>query len=223
MAQPQLKDIAQDTAPALIDLNRFGATKLERAPYDYMIVPGFIRSQAFDAILADYPEIAKRGSFALSTLHYGPVFTQLMAELRGKAFCDAIGAKFGVDLTDTPTMSSVRGMCGTRDGYVHTDTESKIISLLLYMNPAWEQDGGRLRLLNSKNIDDVATEIPPEAGTLLVFRRSDRSWHGHKPFIGPRKVVQVNWITHEKYAGRNDARHRWSSFVKKLNPFKQPY
>jgi hypothetical protein len=207
----------------LIDLAKFNETSLMHEPFDYIIVPGFIRTNAFEAIVKDYPEIKERGSFALSTLTYGPVFKQLLDELKSDAFRDAVGEKFSIDLTNIPTMITVRGACGKKDGSIHTDTESKILSLLLYMNPAWETDGGRLRLLKSKNIEDVAAEVPPVAGTLLIFRRADNSFHGHKSFVGPRKVVQLNWITDAKFAERNDARHRWSSFFKKLNPFAGEY
>jgi hypothetical protein len=209
--------------PELIDLAKFSTTGLSTDPFDYIIVPGFVRAEALDRILKDYPDIKKRGSFALSTLSYGLVFAQLLEELRGEAFRDAVGKKFSVDLSHTPTMATIRGVCGAKDGSVHTDTESKILSLLLYMNPEWEKDGGRLRLLRSRNIDDVATEVPPVAGTLLIFRRGNNSFHGHKSFAGQRKVVQVNWITDEKFAGRNDTRHRVSSFFKKLNPFASEY
>jgi hypothetical protein len=220
--QPQLRD-APEPVPALIDIDRFRATALVRAPFDYIIVPAFLRGEALEPILKDYPKIDKRGSFALSSLSYGPAFMQLLNELTGEAFRDAVAEKFSVDLTDVPKMISVRGMCGLKDGSIHTDTESKILSLLLYMNPAWETDGGRLRLLKSKNIEDVAAEVPPVAGTLLIFRRANNSFHGHKPFAGPRKVVQLNWIRHEKFAARNETRHRISSFFKKLNPFKSEY
>ncbi len=223
MPQPQTRAVPETQEAALIDIEKFRAAPLVRAPFDYVIVPGFVRQAAFTAILKDYPDIKKRGSFALSTLTYGPAFEQLLAELGGEAFRDAVGDKFALDLTATPKMITIRGACGKGDGKIHTDTESKILSLLLYMNPGWEKDGGRLRLLKSRNIEDVAAEVPPEAGTLLIFRRADNSFHGHKPFEGPRKVVQLNWITDEKFAGRNDARHRWSSFFKKLNPFASEY
>jgi hypothetical protein len=223
MPQSQIRAVAPEPEPALIDLAKFKATPLAQDPFDYIMVPGFIRGEAFDPILKDYPEIKKRGSFALSTLTYGPVFGQLLDELKGDAFRTAVAEKFSLDLTHTPTMITIRGMCGARDGSVHTDTESKILSLLLYMNPVWEKDGGRLRLLKSRDIDDVAVEVPPVAGTLLIFRRADHSFHGHKPFTGPRKVVQFNWIKDEKFAARNDTRHRISSFFKKLNPFASEY
>ncbi len=223
MPQPQNHAFAPAPQTALIDLDKFNAASLQTAPFDYVIVPAFIYPAVFDSIVKDYPDIKERGSFSLSTLTYGPVFRQLLDELSGDAFRDAVAKKFSVDLTGTPKMITVRGACGKKDGSVHTDTESKILSLLLYMNPAWEKEGGRLRLLGSRNIDDVVTEVPPEAGTLLIFRRADNSFHGHKPFVGPRKVVQLNWITDEKFADRNDARHRWSSFIKKLNPFASEY
>ena len=206
-----------------LDLEKFAASPLVREPYDYIIVPGFLRAEALEPVLNDYPAISKRGSFALSTLNYGPAFRQLLEELQSDVFRDAVAKKFAVDLTGKPTMITVRGMCGTKDGSIHTDTESKILSLLLYMNPAWETDGGRLRLLRSRDIEDVAAEVPPVAGTLLIFRRAENSFHGHKPFAGPRKVVQLNWITDAKFAERNYARHRFSSFIKKLNPFAGEY
>ena len=54
---------------------------------------------------------------------------------------------------------------------------------------SWEQSAGRLRLLRSAtDLNDVITEVPPVAGTLLAFKRSDNSWHGHEPFGGERRV-----------------------------------
>jgi hypothetical protein len=223
MSQAQPLAASAPETDTLIDIAKFRATALATEPYDYIIVPGFIRTQAFDAIVNDYPAISKKGSFPLSTLKYGPAFEQLLSELRGSAFQAAVEEKFGVNLQGRPTMITVRGACGAGDGKIHTDTESKILSLLLYMNPSWEKDGGRLRVLRSKNIDDVAAEIPPSSGTLLVFKRSDHSFHGHKPYSGPRKVVQLNWVTEQKFVDKNMKRHGLSAFFKKLNPFSSEY
>ena len=62
----------------------------------------------------------------------------------------------------------------------------------------------------------LVVEVPPVEGTLLVFRRSNNSWHGHKPFIGPRRVVQFNWITTQQAAQRQLARHSFTAWIKKL-------
>jgi Rps23 Pro-64 3,4-dihydroxylase Tpa1-like proline 4-hydroxylase len=44
-----------------------------------------------------------------------------------------------------------------KDGQIHTDTASKIIAVLVYMNEGWDPEGGRLRLLRGKN--DLGDEV----------------------------------------------------------------
>ena len=80
----------------------------------------------------------------------------------------AFAKKFNIPLTHLPTLMTIRGRSHMRDGRIHTDTKAKIISVLLYMNSQWENQGGRLRLLkNGHDLDDYITEIPPVEGTLL--------------------------------------------------------
>ena len=59
----------------------------------------------------------------------------------------------------------------------------------------------------------------PIAGTMLAFRRSERSFHGHRPFVGERRVVQLNWVTEPAVVRRELGRHHWSARLKALNPF----
>ncbi len=200
-----------------LDLDRFAQTPLERNPFDYLVLPKFIRPEALLAINADYPAIERPGSFPLSEVRPGLAFQSLVEELNAPAFRVAVERKFGIDLSDRATMTTVRGQCGARDGRIHTDSKTKIITVLLYLNPAWEATGGRLRLLRSaKDLDDVIVEVPPVEGTLLAFRRSNNSWHGHRPFIGPRRVVQFNWVTTAEAAQRQLARHSFTAWIKKL-------
>jgi SM-20-related protein len=201
----------------VLDLGALRRTPLVRQPFPYVIVPGFVRSEARAAINADYPRIDSPGSFPVSQLRYGPVFGQFLAALQGPELRALFEEKFGVDLAGRPTMITVRGQCGPRDGRIHTDTESKILTVLLYMNQSWEEKGGQLRLLRSgDNLDDVIAEVPPVEGTLLAFRRTDNSWHGHKPFVGPRRVVQLNWITDAATVRRELFRHRVSAWLKRM-------
>ena len=201
-----------------IDLDGFSRTPLERDPYDYLIVPGFLKTSAIPAVAADYPAIDQPGSFPLDGLTSGPAFDALVAELEGPAMRDAFAEKFGVDLTGRPTMITARGACQTKDGQIHTDSGTKILTVLIYMNEGWERDGGRLRVLRSgSDLNDYAAEVPPDAGTLLAFRRSDRSWHGHEPFVGKRRVLQLNWVTDESVVRREKRRHTVSAWFKKLS------
>jgi SM-20-related protein len=199
-----------------LDLAAFRATPLTREPFPFLIVPQFVKPAARAAVNADYPVIESPGSFPVSGLTYGAGFQQLLDELRGPAFRAACEEKFDIDLSGRASMITVRGRCGTRDGNIHTDAVTKIITVLLYMNPTWEQPGGCLRLLRSPHdIEDVLVEIPPVEGTLLAFRRTDNSWHGHKPFIGPRRVIQFNWVTTQGVERREVFRHRVSAWMKK--------
>lgn len=203
---------------ARLDLARFRKVALNSEPFDYLIVPGFLPPKACDAINADYPNIANPGSFPLSQLAYGPEFDALMNELRGPEMRAAFAEKFHVDLEHKPTMITVRGRCGPKDGRVHVDSVTKIITVLIYVNTSWQSTGGRLRLLGSENINDVLTEVVPEAGTLVAFRRCENSWHGHLPFIGERRVLQLNWVTSRWVLRRETFRHSVSAFLKGISP-----
>jgi SM-20-related protein len=202
---------------SMLDVERFRTTRLTREPFPFLIVPEFVRSEARAAIGEDYPEIARPGSFPLGEVTYGPAFAKLIDEMRSDEFRKAFEEKFNIDLANRPDMITVRGRCSEKDGKIHTDSETKIITILIYMNSAWESPGGQLRLLRSgNNLDDMILEVPPTEGTLLAFRRSNNSWHGHKPFSGPRRVIQFNWVTSEAVVRREQNRHRFSAWMKKL-------
>lgn len=204
---------------SLLDYDALRATELQREPYDWLIVPDFIRADAFESIVADYPRVPGPGSHPPSELDIRGRFAELMAEMDGPAFRELIEQKFGIDLSDKPTMYTVRGFCRRTDGKIHTDSETKVITVLLYMNQRWDADGGRLRILrNGTDLNDYVAEVPPHGGTLLVFRRADNSWHGHEPFEGQRRAVQMNWVTSADVVNYEQRRHRISSTLKKLNP-----
>ena len=201
----------------LLNLELFRNTALITEPFPYLIVPGFITKTELTNIHQDYPAVPGPGSYPLDLFKCEKSFKDLITELEGPDFREAIAEKFDIDLENRPTMITVRGHSQERDGQIHTDTKSKIITVLLYMNPSWEQPGGQLRLLkNGNNIDDVITEIPPIEGTLLVFKVSPNSWHGHKPFVGDRRVLQLNYVIDENVIKKEIARHHFSAKVKKL-------
>ena len=171
-------------------------------------------------VLADFPAVPGHGSYPADTLHYGPAFASLLEALEGEGLRRAVAAKFAVDLEGRPTMVTVRGESDGKDGRIHTDSATKIITLLLYLNPEWDKAEGRLRLLRgAEDLDDFAVEVPPLAGTMLAFRRSDTSFHGHRACRGPRRALQLNWVTGPEVVRRELARHRWSARLKALNPF----
>ncbi len=114
-------------------------------------------------------------------------------------------------------MVTARGVSAARDGQIHTDSRTKLVTVLIYMNNDWEAKTGRLRLLRGPdNLDDVIAEVPPDQGTLLVFKNEPNAWHGFHAFEGPRRVIQLNWVTDMGVVKREQTRHRVSAFFKRL-------
>jgi len=204
----------------ILDIERLQASPLQRDPFDFVLVDNFIRGEHLPALLADFPAVRRHGSFPLGALSIGAAFAGLAAELEGDDLRHEIERKFAIDLAGRPTMITVRGRSDGRDGRIHTDSATKLITVLLYMNPVWEIEAGRLRLLRrSDDLANCAAEIVPLAGTMVAFRRSAASFHGHQPHRGERRVLQLNWVTDTGVLRRELGRHGWSARLKALNPF----
>jgi len=202
---------------AHLNIDKLRQAKVESDPFTYAIVPGFLSPDSVARVNATYPRIDKGGSYPIESLDSAMTIKEVIAELDGPEFEGVIEEKFGVDLSGRPKMYSLRGYTRAKDGKIHTDSEDKIITVLLYLNENWTRADGRLRLLrNGHDVDDYAAEVPPDNGTLLVFKRSDASWHGHHPFEGQRRSLQMNWMTSEGSKGWHKARHMVSAGVKKL-------
>jgi SM-20-related protein len=180
---------------SLININALRSAQLQTDPYDYLVAPGFLSADALEQVNRDYPAIDTAANHALENLSYGPAFAALMEELRDSALARVLGEKFDLDLVSLPTTVTVRKFSERTDGNIHTDHKSKIITVLVYFNEKWEHADGQLRLLRSKDdINDYAAQVPPVGGTLLAFRRTDHSWHGHTRYVGERRMIQLNYL-----------------------------
>ena len=186
---------------SMIKLDAIDAASLETEPYDYLVVPGVIDAGNIEMINRDYPRIEEPTNFDPSELEYGPAFAQLLQELDSPEFEQHVARKFGVDLDGAIKTITVRKYSEPSDGNIHADHWSKIITLLVYFNPEWHQEGGRFRVLRSQHdIEDYQAEVPPLAGTLLAFHRCDHSWHGYKSFDGERRMIQMSWVKPNRFA-----------------------
>lgn len=201
----------------MLDFARIRNATLKRDPYPYMVVEDVIDQASVDSILHDFPAIDYPGSIPVSEVSYGPGFDNLLKTLNGPEFREAIASKFDIDLNARPIMTTVRGVMREKDGRIHTDSKTKIITVLLYFNQDWQQEGGYLRVLrNSTDLEDYVEEIPPRFGTMVVFQVTDNCWHGHKPVVGKRLSIQMNYLTGEAAKGKHQFFHRLSAKLKKL-------
>ncbi len=202
---------------SIIKLDALRDAPLKDHPFPYVVIENFLRAEYAPEVSKDFPEIKSRGSFPVTQLESGETFQRLVEELNSAALKAAIAEKFEINLDDRSTMITVRGKASARDGRIHTDTKSKFLTMLLYLNPVWEAEGGWLRILrNGKNLDDYVVEIPPTFGTCLLFKVTDNCWHGHKPFKGTRRVLQLNYVTDAGALNRHLLRHTMTAKLKSL-------
>jgi hypothetical protein len=179
----------------MINLDALQCAQLNTDPFDFMVVPDFFDRETLLRVISDYPAIDTAANHSLDNLQYGPAFEQLIEEVQGREFAEVLGEKFDMDLVSLPTTVTVRKFCERTDGNIHTDHKSKVITVLLYFNESWDHSDGQLRMLRSRHdIEDYTAQVEPLGGTLLAFRRTDHSWHGHTRFVGERRMVQLNYL-----------------------------
>ncbi|MGO9388700.1 2OG-Fe(II) oxygenase [Rhodoblastus sp.] len=202
----------------MLNYDAFRASPTQTDPFPYSVTPGLLPPQALAEAIRDYPRIDMGGLFLPEMASYGPAFANLLKELEGPEVRRIIGQKLNIDLTDRPTMVTLRCNCQAKDGRIHADSKFKVATLLLYLNDDWaDNEGGKLRVLRSgTDLEDYAAEVAPQGGLAVCFRVQPNSWHGHKPFIGPRRYVMLNYCTDVEARDREVARHRWSNRVKKF-------
>lgn len=200
-----------------IDLGRFRDEPLTREPFPHLVVPGFVPDAMARVVAASFRGPDLPGVLPAPANPPADAFGDLLRRLRDPAVTRAVADKFGVALDPDALMITLRARTRLSDGTIHTDSETKIVTALIYLNQDWSDPGGRLRLLRGpEDIDDMIAEVPPIAGTLLAFRRTENSWHGHKPFEGVRRSIMLNWMVSPSVMRRELRRHAVSAGFKSL-------
>lgn len=202
---------------SILDLDAIRASEVHHTPYDYMMGKDAIRPDAVARLRADFPDIKATGFHPLEQMEVKGAFAELIAEIESAEFTEAVSDTLGVDLRRYPTLITVRKVSAAHEGRIHSDSESKIATLLIYLNEGWAAPNGRFRVLTSnKDFNAYVAEASPEMGSVVAFRRADHSWHGHTPFVGERRVVQIAWVRSQDDIDRKKKRHGMSSFFKKI-------
>ena len=166
-------------------------------------------------LVDNFPDIDSGGSFPSDNLDEGYI-KKLVQELEGDKFRAILEDKLEVDLKDAEVITTLRGFSRAKDGKIHTDSQSKIVTVLLYLNKNWDNSIGNLRLLKKNNdLEDYIQEISSEYGNLVAFKVTDNCWHGFMPFEGKRLSIQLNYI-YPKSLNTHKIRHKLSSSFKKL-------
>ena len=203
------------TDQTIIDFAALEKAQIIAEPFPYAVISGFLKIQRAEEIIHDFPRVDFPGSVPPSDLKFGPMFGKLIEELEGDPLRQVIEEKFKLSLANRPTFITVRGRTRAKDGRIHSDTKSKLITLLLYFNLKWENEGGRLRILrNSENLEDYVEEIAPAFGTCVIFKVTENCWHGHKPYEGERRAIQMNYLSDHSALRQHLSKHHLSARLK---------
>lgn len=204
-------------AATMLDFERIRNARLRTDPYPYTVIEDVIVGEEVSAVLNDFPPIELPGSIPLSAVTPGPAFQALIDEMNSDGFRREIEGLFGVDLAGKPIMTTLRGVMRDKDGRIHTDSKTKIITVLVYFNEDWQDEGGYLRILrNGTDLDNYVEEVPPKLGTMVIFQVTDNCWHGHKPLVGKRLSIQMNYLVDEAAMDKHQFFHRLSAKIKKF-------
>lgn len=210
------------TIPPLFDPIRLDNSNVNvvEEPFCFLIATDQLPLTAQSQLDRDFPRYAGAGFFPYDESDCGSSINQLVAELTNPTMANVIGAKLGIaNLGQYPTLVTLCRALNKRHGTIHTDSKSKVATALLYFNSTWPatSDGCLRFLANDKDINAlIAPEVKPVYGNFVVFKRADNSFHGHLPFEGERRVIQVAWLTTEEEKRRKTKRGRASRLLKWL-------
>jgi len=195
-------------------------TDVRREPFPFLIAHGQLPDEARGDLDRDFPRYESAGFFPYDASDCGPTVNDLVENMVSPQFARVIGERLGIDnLGQYPTLVTLCRLLNKRHGTIHTDSKSKVATALVYLNGQWpDTSDGCLRFLASiDNIDDVvAPELKPLYGEFAVFRRTENSFHGHLPYEGERRVIQVAWLTSEEEKLRKTKRGKFSRIFKKI-------
>ena len=191
-----------------------------REPFAYLIATGLLAEGARTALRDGFPLSAQAGFIPYEAEVCGSEMNRLIAGITTPEFADALGDRLGVSqLSAFPVLVTICSRLNKRHGTIHSDSRSKIASALLYLNEDWTPgSAGSLRLLaDGDNIQSLLiAEIPPLYGTLVAFRRSENSFHGHLPFEGERRVIQFAWLIDRDALERKTQRGHMQRLLKRM-------
>ena len=202
---------------SILKLDALKNAEVASTPYPYFVVEDALADSEVQAVIQDFPKIEQGGSFNIEDVEIKPNFDRFLKSLDTPEFRQILTDKFDVNVMEHPMMITLRGYSRQKDGRIHSDSKSKLLTVLIYLNESWDAPNGRLRILNDdKDINNYVTEINAGPGSLVAFKVTDNGWHGYIPYEGQRQSIQINFLTSEKANAKHKFFHGLSAKVKKI-------
>ncbi|WP_010116166.1 2OG-Fe(II) oxygenase [Acinetobacter sp. P8-3-8] len=202
---------------SILKLDALKNAEVSSTPYPFFVVENALADNEVQAVIQDFPKIEQGGSFNIEDVEIKPNFDRFLKSLDTPEFRQILTDKFDVNVMEHPMMITLRGYSRQKDGRIHSDSKSKLLTILIYLNESWEAPNGRLRILNDdKDINNYVAEINAGPGSLVAFKVTDNGWHGYIPYEGQRQSIQINFLTSEKANAKHKFFHGLSAKVKKI-------
>lgn len=200
----------------MINIDLINTTPLKMEPFPYFTIEQSMLDKELMGLVQNFPIINSGGSFNKEDLDLSDHYQSLHDSLNSDSFRQALSEKFNVDVMASPIMLTYRGVSRTKDGRVHTDSKTKLLTILIYFNDGWTAKTGKLRILNSDDMNDIAEEVNPTAGCMVAFKVTDNCWHGYPSFEGTRNAIQVNFLANEAASRKHKFFHKISAKLKSI-------
>lgn len=184
----------------VLDMRPLLAAWLNDQPWEYAEVNGLF-SPAHQQVLAEHcptdnfrrvvgyggekdysydsREVVGFGKNSVSNPHnLHPKWNALATDLLSPQYRTAMSLLSGLDLSDAKLKVNLLNYQPGGHLGPHVDLQEKLVTHDIFVTGDWNpNDGGCLRVLRSRDEDDVFAEFPPTIGNSVVLKRSDHSWH----------------------------------------------
>ncbi|MCX4190181.1 2OG-Fe(II) oxygenase [Methylophaga sp. OBS3] len=199
----------------VLNLAALQAAPVQTDPFPFFTVERSIDDVMLSRVLTDFPDIGDGGSFNVDDVSVKDDFKAFLDSIDSPAFRQIICDKFDVEVMDLPMMMTLRGYSRKKDGRIHTDSKTKLVTILIYLNESWPASNGRLRILrDGQDLENYVAEIAPGPGSLVAFKVTDNCWHGYPFYEGTRRSIQINFLTSEAANNKHRFFHKLSAKLK---------
>ena len=157
-----LRECLEETMDT-IDLDAIRNADVQYKPYEFLLARDLVRPEKGPALLEEFPEMTKPGYLTVDQDGLSGTFRRFIQELEGPELTEELSVAFDRDLAACPRLTTIMRYSGRKHGAIHTDGESKVLTLLVYLNPKWGTGAeGRLRVLyDGEDVDNFAVEVHP--------------------------------------------------------------
>lgn len=198
------RDVDPPRSKTVLDLGSIAGAEMRTSPYRWSLVGPLFAPETARRLAGTFPldEAERRdGTDGRRSWRYrvrcllpmgrstpvrpqalDPVWRWFADELAGPEYRRVLSEITGIDLGPLHLEANLFSYEAGAFQEPHPDLPEKVVTHVMWFNEDWKRDGGGcLRILRSKDPEDIAQELLPSLGWSALFVRSPHSWHSVTP------------------------------------------